>query len=275
LNVVSPSYFDAMGLSLMAGLQFSEQSEPGECRIAIVNREAADLYFGGNAVGSAVIDFQGVRSRVIGVVNSTKIGNFQRHAEPAIYFPMAQDYPLRMTLIAAGRSPTDLMLATLRQGIAAVPGHGSEAVAIKKLSEHLSHTALAPLRIASVIVGSSASTALALSVLGLFSALNDAGRQRRRELAIRIALGAGRGRVIRQVLSKGGRLACAGLLLGTIGSWALARFLGTVVSGNTSSAWWVWLAAPLGLGVAVVLASLIPARRALIVNPVTIMREES
>jgi ABC-type antimicrobial peptide transport system permease subunit len=116
---------------------------------------------------------------------------------------------------------------------------------------------------------------LLLSILGLLGALSDAAQQRRRELAIRVALGAQRWRIIQQVLIEGGRLACAGTLIGMLGSLALARLLGRIAPGHSSPALWVWLAAPLLLAIAVIIASVLPARRALIVSPLTIIRDDS
>jgi ABC-type antimicrobial peptide transport system permease subunit len=114
-----------------------------------------------------------------------------------------------------------------------------------------------------------------LSILGLLGALGDAARQRRREVAIRIALGAQRWRIIYQVLKEGGRLAGAGALLGMLVSLALLRLLAHITPRNSSPALWVWLAAPLVLAVAVVIASVLPARRASIVDPLTIMRDDN
>jgi ABC-type antimicrobial peptide transport system permease subunit len=113
-----------------------------------------------------------------------------------------------------------------------------------------------------------------LGVLGLFGALNDIARQRRRELALRIALGAQRWRVIREVLKEGGRLACAGTVAGMLGSLLLARFLAGITLDNRLPPLRVWLAAPVALAVAVVIASVLPARRASLVNPLAIMRDE-
>src|SRR5260370_16834378 len=94
-----------MGLSLVAGQGF-DQAKPGGCRIGVINQEAANLYFGGQAVGAAVIDDQGRRTGIVGVVHSRTLGTFQRRAEPAIYFSMAQDALFRMTLIP---TPTQLI----------------------------------------------------------------------------------------------------------------------------------------------------------------------
>jgi putative ABC transport system permease protein len=273
-NVVSPGYFDAMGFSPVAGERLYNPM-PGACRIAVINQEAADLYFGGKAVGAAVIDELGRRTGIVGVVHAAPLGPFQRRVDPAIYFPMSQDAPPTMTLIVGAREVNGPVLTDLRRRIESVPGRGPAPPVVKTLGTHLARTALAPLRIATAILGASATTALALSVLGLFGALSDAARQRRRELAVRIALGAQRWRVICQVLGEGGRLACAGTLAGMFGSLLLSRLLAPITLASHLPALWVWLAAPLVLTGAVAVASVLPARRALMVNPLTIMRDDN
>jgi hypothetical protein len=274
-NVVSKDYFDAMKLPVITGQRFGDRPMPGECRVAVINQEAADLYFAGNAVGAAVTDDRNVRTQIVGVVQSRPFGAFQRHAEPAIYFPMWQDCLPRMTLIAGARKLKSSTLTDLRSRIEAVPGHGPAPVTIRRLTTQLTHTALAPLHIATVIIGACATTAVLLSILGLFGALSDAVRQRRREVAIRVALGAQRWHIIYEVLKQGARLAGTSALLGTIGSFAFSRLLVPMTSGNSSPAPLVWLAAPLVLALAVLIASVLPARRAAIINPITIMRAEN
>src|SRR6185295_672890 len=104
-------------------------------------------------------------------------------------------------------------------------------------------------------------------VLGLYGAMMEAARQRRREIALRIALGAPGWRIIRQVLTEGTRLAAAGILAGTLGSVLVARWMGSITSTAGIVTVWVWLAAPLVVMAAVVVASVIPARRALTADP--------
>ncbi len=274
-NVVSPDYFGAMGISLIEGREFTTTPIPGECRVGVINREAADRYFGDHPIGAAVIDNRGVRTAIIGIVRSRALGAFQRSPEPAIYFPMRQDCPPRMTLIAGARKLHRSTLADLQRKIESVPGRGPAPVVVETLATHLAHTGLAPLRIATVIIGASATTALLLSMLGLFGALSDAARQRRRELAIRMALGAQRWRVIYQVLQEGGRLAAAGSMAGLLASAALSRLLARITPASGSPALWVWLVAPFLLAVSVVIASILPARRALLISPITIMRDDN
>jgi putative ABC transport system permease protein len=272
-NVVSAGYFEDMNLPLVAGHGFAGYQSEGECRIGIVNREAADLYFNSNAVGAAVIDDRGRRTKIIGVVRTSSIGTFQRRVEPAIYFPMLQDTPARMVMIVHANESGATMLANLRRTIGAVAGQGPAPLVLKTLDEYLNQTSLAPLHIATMIVGASAGMALTLSVLGLFGAMSDAARQRRRELAMRIALGAQRWRVIGQVLKEGGRLALIGTVIGTVASLLSSKLLNGITMRVNLPALWVWLAAPILLAAAVAIASILPARRALLVSPLLIMRD--
>jgi predicted permease len=272
-NVVSASYFATMGWPAIAGEIFTDVPARRGCRVAVVNTEAADLYFGGNAVGSAVIDDAGRRTEIIGVVRAAPLLTLQRRVEPAIYFPMSQDFLLRMTLILSAPRATDATVAAVHRALDAVPGRGPAPVAVRTLDAHMSRTALAPLRIATTLVGASAAIALSIGVLGLYGAMSDAARQRRRETALRIALGAQRWRVIGQVLADGARLTAAGIVAGAFGSLLAVRSLARIVPEAGSSVS-IWLTAPVLLIGAVAIASVLPARRALRVDPLTIMNDD-
>ncbi len=265
----------AVGSKLVAGRGFIGHTKSTGCRSGIVNQEAADLYFGGNAVGAAVIDEQGRRTDIIGVVHSGPLGAFQRRVDPALYLPMSQDVLTSMSMIVHVHEVNGPLLADLRRRLEEVPGHGPSPVLVRTFETYLNQTSLAPLRIATLLLGVSATMALLLSVLGLFGALSDDARRRRRELAIRIALGAPRWRVIGHVLAEGLRLACVGTLAGMLMSFALSRWMRGITPGSGSPALWVWLAAPLALAVVVTMASVLPARRALMTNPLTIMRQDT
>ena len=272
-HVVSPSYFDVMELSPSAGTIFSYAPPPRTCRSAVINQEAAERYFAGNPVGGAIIDAAGRRTEIVGVVQTGRLRASQRRVEPAIYFPMAQDFLPRMTMILDARDPNAAMVATLRTQLEGVPG-GTGSAMVTTLDEHLRRTALAPERIAAVLVGASAATAAALAVFGLYGAMADAARQRRREIAVRIALGAQGWRVIREVLREGGMLAGAGTIAGTLGSILVARWLLRIMPSTGALTIWIWLAAPLVLAGVVAIASVLPARRALSTDPLVVMRQD-
>ncbi len=272
-NVVSPNYFAALDLPLVAGQRFSEYSMPGPGRVAIINQEAADLYFNGRPLGAGVIDDNGARTEIIGVVRSQAFGTFEQHAEPAIYFPMWQDCPRRMTLMLKDSKWNSVIAADLRHKIEGLPHDPSAPVGINTLDRQLAQSALAPLRIATLIGGVCAVMALILSILGLLSAQSDAEHQRRRDRSLRIALGAQRWRIVFMVVISAARHAVVGAVIGTLLSFALLRLLIADITVVASPPFLVWLIAPLLSAASVTLASILPGRHASVISPLEIMRD--
>jgi putative ABC transport system permease protein len=185
---------------------------------------------------------------------------------------MRQDAVHRMTLVIDAEMD-NATLDTLRQRLESVPGRASGPVVVERLEEHLARTSLAPLHIATLLVRVSAVLALLLAVVGVYGALTDAVQRRRREVAVRIALGAQSWRVMAMVLGEGGRLAAlgagVGVLLAVGVKSLLERFApATPISVET------WVAGPVLLLAVVVAASAIPALRALAVSPVRVLRED-
>ena len=274
-NAVSPGYFATMGDSLVAGRNFREGAPATGCRVAIVNQQAAAAYFGGNAVGGAAIDGNGRRTTIIGVVRSARLGAFERPAGPAIYFPMVQDSQPVMTLIIGTRTADKRMLEEMRQTLGSLPGRGRAAPTVKTLAEYLSQTALAPLRIAAAIVGTETGIALLLGTIGLYHALSDAARRRRRDLAIRLALGARRHHLVWQVFREGGGLAAAGILVGMTGSLVISQAVSRIAPTVAVPGVWVWIAGPIVLACAAAMAAVFPARRASMIDPLRILRRDN
>jgi hypothetical protein len=123
INLVSPGYLRALGLSLIDGQWFPEHEVAGECRhLGVINQEAADLYFGGKALGAALIDNIGARTEIIGIVRSQALGTFEQQAQPAIYIPTWQEHPSRMTLLIRSSMWNRQMMDRLRGKIGSVPG---------------------------------------------------------------------------------------------------------------------------------------------------------
>jgi hypothetical protein len=271
-NIVSQNYFQFMGMPALAGRLFDQTLDA--CRVAVVNRQAADLFVGGDAVGGAIIDRLGRRTRVIGVVGTTQLRAAQRAVQPMVYFPQEQDFQPRMTMIMETGGVDRPTLERLHRRIALIPGGREERIIVKTLDEHLSRTALAPERIATVLVGASATIALALGMLGLYGIMSDAARRRQREFALRIALGAGGSHVVGQVISEGIRIVIAGTITGLIGSAVVAQWIASVTPTDEPLSPWIWIAAPLTLALAVMIAAVLPARRALASDPLMIMKDQ-
>jgi ABC-type antimicrobial peptide transport system permease subunit len=186
---------------------------------------------------------------------------------------MWQDPLPRMTLILEGSKWNDRIVTDLRRGIESIPGPKVAPVVIKTLDRQLAQSGLAPLRIATLILGASASTALGLSFLGLISVQSDAERQRRRELALHMAFGAQRWHIAFAVFKRAARLASAGTLIGMSLSLAILHVV-VREAAISSPPIWGWLIAALTPALAVMIAAALPAYRASIVNPVTVMGDD-
>jgi ABC-type lipoprotein release transport system permease subunit len=271
VNIVSPNYFDTMGMTLIAGQLFEDRGRG--CRIGVVNEEAAARYFAGNAIGGAVIDAAGRRTAIVGVVRSASLRAAQRLVEPTLFLPMTQDYLPRMSAVLVTPNAGDTTLSAIRERIARVSGGRPDRLVVTTLDEHLSSSSLAAERIATTLVGTFAAIAIALGSLGLYGLMADAARRRQREFAMRLALGAQAWRVVRLVMAEGLRLAGIGAAAGMLLSLFVVQRLATIVpaAGWPSPA--IWLAAPALLAAAVALASIVPARRALSADLLSLMRD--
>ena len=272
VNIVTPNYFDLMGLPVIAGRTFDD--DVAGCREAVLNEEAAALYKG-DVVGGAIVDGGGRRATIVGVVRTPPLRVAQRVVDPAVFLPLGQDFQPRMTLIMETAGVSRATLRRLHDRIATIPGGRPERIIVKTLDEHLSRTAFAPERIATVLVGASATIALALGVLGLYGIMGDAARRRRREFALRIALGARTRHIVNQVIAEGMRLVLAGTVIGMLGAALVARWMARITPTDEPLSLWIWIAAPLMLVLAVTVASVFPARQALAANPLMILKEHS
>jgi putative ABC transport system permease protein len=274
-NFVSPGYMRALGLTLTDGQWFSQSGVAGECRhFGVVNQEAADLYFGAGALGAAVIDNIGIRTEVIGVVRSQPLGTFEQRAEPTIYVPMWQEHPGRMTLLIQSSKWNDPMMDQLRRRIASVPGNDPASPRISTLDTRLVESGFAPLRIARLIFATSTLTAFVLSIFGLLSIQSDTERQRRRELAVRIALGAQRHDIFFMTIKEIGQFALTGILIGTLISAAALQAFTKELSTIGSPPFQVWLLAPVLSVLMLIMTATVAGFRAMSGEPHTVMREE-
>ena len=154
-----------------------------------------------------MIDATGRRTEIIGVVRSAPLKSAQRRVEPAIYFPIAQDVRPRMTLVLSVPDTSREAIAALRRRDCRRAGRRGLPIVVTTLDAQLARTGLVTERIAMVLVGVFTATALVLGVLGLYGAMTDAARRRRRDMPLCLALGAQGWRL---TLPARGRRAAAG-----------------------------------------------------------------
>jgi hypothetical protein len=273
INVTSPEYFEVFADSPVAGRVYGAGDISTACRVAVVSEDAARTVFEGRAVGAAVTDASGDRIEIVGVVRAEALGATRRAAASTIFLPLAQSY--RQVMVLAMRA-TDVSRASRSRtetSLGAVGG-GKLQSSVATLEEHLARTSLVAARIASTLVAVCAALAFALSTVGLYAVMADLVLRRRRELALRVALGAGPGRLVASIVKEGlgmaARGGAAGLVLAVAGTPLLDRFVVRPELPGPS----VIVAAILTLAVLVTLACAVPAWRAVSVDPRSAMNRD-
>lgn len=273
-NVVSPGYFATVGIPLAAGRDFSEQDNENAPKTAIVNETFAREIFGSeNPIGRRLGYGPGQASgaiTVIGVVKDSKYNSLREVDQKMVYLPYRQFSGL-------GAITFELRVATDPQPVwQAARRETGKDVAITDaatLREQVGRS-LSQERLVSLLTSFFGALALLLAAIGLFGATHYAAARRTREIAIRMALGAGRGATLRMILREAFLVALAGLLIGIPSAFALARLITSLLFGVTSTDPSTWIAVIGILMAAVLTASYFPARRATRVDPMAALRHD-
>ena len=274
-HVVSPNYFTALGWPLVAGHVLADDLAEGACRMAVVNEQAAERYFDGDAVGASVIDAAGRRTEIVGVVRASPLRALDHAIEPAIYYPLRQDFRRSMTLLLKAPDVTGPEVERLRRALDDVPGRGPLPTVLQTLDARVRQTALAPIRLATALVGVSAVSMVVLAVAAVASGIHEAARRRRRDLAIRLALGAPWWRILRCIVDEAALAVGVGTSLGVFASLVAVRLLAHVLPGGNPPALWVYVAAPVTLAAASAVAGLVPAAQTLTIRPMDLVRDKA
>lgn len=269
-EVVGSGYFDSIGARLESGSALPADLKASACRVAVVNVEAQERFFGGQAVGRSFLTAANERVNVIGVVKTFPLRVSEPAREPTAFFAMAQNFMPRMTLVIGTNGRTAELVPNLRQRLGRLDGQ-LVPPRVVTLDEHLSMTSLASARIGSTLFAVCALLAVVLSMMGVYGAMADAVYQRRREMALRAALGAQGWRLTRQVLGEGLRLSAIGALAGALAAAAVERWGLDPMPGH--AVWRAWAAAPFILLVVVLAAAWVPARRAAGASPLLLMKD--
>jgi predicted permease len=278
-RAVSPGYFAAMGIPLRRGRVFTAADRTGAPRVILLNETMArSLFPGENPLGRRLtlgVPGPGEEPEwvtVVGVVGDVRHTALKEESGMEMFWPFAQEPFADFTLLLASDKAPGALAGPARQAVQAIDPD-LPVFHVRPLTEVVSE-ALAPARLSTVLFGLFAALALALAAVGLYGVMSYAVAERRREIGIRMALGADRSRVFRLVLSQAMGVALVGVVVGLAGSLAATRLLRSLLYGvGTADAFTFPAVAALLTGVAF-LASYLPARRATAVDPLTAMRGE-
>lgn len=277
--IASPGYFSAMRIPVVSGRYFTDADDAGRPNVAIVNRTMARRYWPGldpigrrfrMAVGIAPTD----TFTVIGVAADGKYESLNEPSTPLVYvtYPQRPIASLYMNLLVRTRGNPLATVSAVREQIHALD-RGVEPLMLQTLDDYID-PAFLPIRVASVLLAILGAAALLLASLGLYGVMAYAVAQRRQEIGIRMALGAQVRDTAALVLKQGLRLATGGAAAGLLVALALTRVLSRFLYGVSPKDPLIFAGAALVLILVALLASYVPARRAMRVDPAIAIREE-
>jgi len=276
MRIVTPGYVDVIGMTLVGGGDFPARTEPGEPLLAIVNETlAGHLWSGSEAVGSTFeIDFRDGWQpyRVVGVVRDVKHHGLRASSQPEVFLLHQQVPYLAMTIVAKTRGAPEEATEVLRDVVLShtplQPPHNFVSV------EELLAVSTAEERFLSVLLMLLGTIGVLLSCTGVYGVIASTVSHQRREIGVRMALGAAPERVVGAVFRRATAVAGAGLVVGIVGVMLLGGMIDGLLFGITARDPRVTLAGA-GLLIAVsAFAAWLPARRAAWVPPSEALRAE-
>lgn len=280
LRTISPDYFRTMGIQFIKGRDFTARDDQAAPGVVIVNEAFAQKYFPnedplGKRIkpGISVDENKPVMREIVGVVGNVKHKNLSMaEADPEAYLPHAQLPFDTMTLVVKSNVDAGSITSSVRNEVRALD-KDLPVYSVKTLDEYMASSVAQP-RFNTLLLAIFAGLALFLTVIGLYGVMSYSVIQRTHELGIRMALGAQTRDIQRLVVGQGMTLALIGVVIGLIGALALTRIMRSLLFGISATDPLSFIAVSLLLSVVALIACLIPARRAMKVDPMVALRYE-
>src|SRR5262249_48228671 len=272
LNMISPKYFQTMGVALTRGRDFTAQDDEGAPSVVIVNDSFARQYFAGQDPLGKRLRFGEPRnpwSEIIGVARDSKYRELSEDFGAIVYQALAQNHETGMTLHARTAGDPLIVAGTLRREINSIEKN-LPLTDMRPLTA-LIGSSLYPARMGAVLIGVFGSLALSLAAVGLYGVMSYAVSQRTREIGVRMALGA-QTRGVLGVLKEAMTLVVIGMVIGLGLAAALSRLIAGFLFGVGAMDLATFAAIPVLLAMVALLASYLPARRAMKIDPMVALR---
>jgi predicted permease len=275
---VGPGYLRSMGIELVRGRDFMPQDRQGAVAVAVVNDRLGQLLWPGeNAIGKqlSVPEFAGIADpnvEIIGVARSTKNRSLLETPPPILYLPLMQRYSGRVTLVVRTAGDPSASIPEFARQIHELD-ENLPVFAIETMQGHIADS-LWQQRVASSLIGLFGVFAALLASVGLYGIVAHGVAERVREIGIRVALGGRASNIRGMVLRQGLSLVAIGITLGLCLAYGLTRFLAGLLYEISPHDIPTYLTVCVLLAAVAFLASEIPARRAIDIDPVVALRIE-
>jgi predicted permease len=268
----SPTYFAVLGIPVVAGRAFTPDDAPQSDSLAIINQAAAHALFpDGHPVGRHIVHAGMMRFRIVGVVRDTKYSSVGDDRVPMVFTPMAPDFNDDVNLIVRSQKPA-AALDALRRLVQAMPPH--PPVQDARLVADQVNTVLEPQRFGATLLAMYSMLALVIASVGVYGVLAYIVEGRKREIGIRIALGARPGKVVELITTRLAGVAITGVLVGLLASTFATRALSRFLYGVSAVDIPTFAVAAAVMLLATLCACVLPSLRALRIDPATAMRLE-
>jgi predicted permease len=271
-NTTAPGYFEAMGIRMTEGRDFTVRDDSAAPPVLVVNQRFADRFWPGqDPVGRTVRVGQRDHT-VVGLVPTGKYRRLGEDPTPFMYIAQAQHWQAGMILFIRTDGDPEAVIPVLRSEVAALDPDLPLSY-LQNMNNHLG-IALLPARLVGAVLGVFGVLGLALAAVGIYGVMSYSVSQRRREMGIRMAIGAGGTAVVGLVMRQGLTLVLVGTAIGLAGAFGASRLIrGALYGGSVLDPLTFTLVPVVLVGVAV-LAIWVPARRASAVDPMVALRQE-
>jgi predicted permease len=276
-RVVAGRYFEAMEIPLVAGRFFDERDVADSPGVVVVDeRFAREFWPKGEAVGKRVrhggIDSKNPWLTVVGVVGRVKHQSLDDDPRIALYLPHGQAPTRTLSVVVRGSVDPASLAGPIRRAVAEIDP-ALPLYSVREMAQHIERS-LARQRFTALLLTIFALLALVVAAVGTYGVMAYLVGQGTREIGIRMALGAGRGRVLGMVVGQGARLAVVGVGAGLAGALALSRYLDALLFGVSARDPLTFVVVPAVLFLVALAACYVPARRAARVDPMVSLRCE-
>jgi putative ABC transport system permease protein len=275
LRFVTPNYFSTMEIPLLRGRSLAAVTDSNGPKEVVLNRTLAEKYWPGeNPIGRRIQVFgpKGPWVSIVGVVGDVRQVSPETPPREEMFLSSELFPNQQMSFVVRTAGPPDRLGAAVTQAIR--QADPDQPVFAVKPMEQVIADASAERRFSLLLLTLFASIALVLSAIGIYGVMAYTTTQRRHEIGIRVALGAGARDVLGLVVGQGMRLVAIGLAIGLFGAWTLSRVLSAQLFGVTARDPITYVTVAALLGAVALTASYLPARRALRVDPMTALRSE-
>ncbi len=274
-RIVSPGYFDTMGIRLVRGRTFSEADRADAMPVAIVSELYAQRYFPGeDPIGRRVSfawDMEGSQ-QIVGVVGDVRHEGLDVSPEPTVYVNYKQRPATAFSVVVKSHVPSPQIAADIRESVRAVDA--SRPVDTIRTLDEVIGIAIGPRRMALQVIVGFALIAMVLAAVGVYGVASYSAQQRTKEIGLRVALGAQATDVIALVIRKHLILTLIGVASGLVGSIAVRQVIDAYLVSVTSTDPRTFLIASALIGGVTLMASYLPIRRALRLGPMRALQSE-